>query len=167
MKKTIVHILLCLLPGLTFSQSPIKINPYVQQFGSYYSSDHINHSGIGFGGGIALSYGKHFISQADVNLLWINGNAVSTRIAAGIKKGGKWSPALLANITGMWGSRTEVLFENGDRPAIPAASIGFRFVPLRFENQRGFVSLFEFGLGFGAYQGIGYESSLLCVGISF
>jgi hypothetical protein len=147
------------------AQTKRTCTPYMQQLGLYYSSEHVTSTGYGLGVGVALGFGDHWLAQTDVNLHWINGNAISTRFAGGYKRAGKWAPAALANVTVLWGSRTEVLLEDGRRPMSPVPVFGLRLAPLRFENEKGFVSALEMGYGFGPYGGNCPELSLLVLGV--
>jgi hypothetical protein len=148
------------------AQTPVKWMPYIQQNGLYFSSEHVTSTGAGIGLGLAVGVGNHFLAQSDVNIYWINGNAVSTRLAAGYKRTGTWAPAILGNVSLLWGGRTEVLLEDGQRPVSPVVVVGLRFAGLRFENDKGFVSALELGFGFGPYKGTCPELSILSVGIN-
>jgi len=165
MKKILINA--CFLFSALFAaaQTPVQWMPYVQQNGVYFSSNHVTSTGAGIGLGLAVGVGNHFLAQSDINIYWINGNAVSTRLAAGYKRNGTWAPAILGNVSLLWGGRTEVLLEDGQRPVSPVAVLGLRLAGLRFENDKGFVSALELGFGFGPYQGTCPEVSFLCVGI--
>ena len=164
--KSVILLLCFLLAALhAAAQTSVRWMPYMQQNGLYFSSDHITSAGAGIGLGLAAGVGNHFLAQADVNIYWINGNAVSTRLAAGYKRSGSWAPAVLGNVSLLWGGRTEVLLEDGQRPVSPVAVPGLRIAGLRFENDKGFVSALELGFGFGPYRGACTEVSLLSVGV--
>jgi len=164
--KSVIILLFFMLSSLPVSaQKSVRWMPYMQQNGLYFSSDHITSAGAGIGLGLAVGLGNHFLAQSDVNIYWINGNAVSTRLAAGYKRNGAWAPAIMGNVSLLWGGRTEVLLEDGQRPVSPVAVLGLRIAGLRFENDKGFVSALEMGYGFGPYRGTCLEVSLLSVGI--
>lgn len=165
--KIIYILLLMLLSIPIYSQNNFKCNIFVQQPGMYYSSENITSAGFGFGSGIALEYNKNLISQADMNIYWMNGNALSTRFAAGYKLNGVWSPTVMLTYSILWGSRTEILYSDGSRPERFVNTYGIRIAPLRFENENGFVSLLEFGFGIGPYNGLNIEISTLSLGIVF
>lgn len=155
-----------LLPALSgLAQERSTWSPYVQQTGLNYSSDHVTSAGIGLGVGIALRKGDHFLAQTDVNIHWLNGNAVSTRLSAGYARKGVWAPAVLGNIAVLLGSRTEVLLEDGRRPLTPVAVFGLRMAALRFQNEKGFVSALETSFGVGPYDGRCVEVSFLVIAI--
>ena len=139
--------------------------PYAQQAGMNYSSDHVTSAGIGFGAGIACLAGKHFLAQTDLNIHWLNGNAVSNRLAVGYVRSGKWAPAVLGTVSVLWGSRTEVLLDDGREPVAPIAVVGIRIAPLRFQNERGYVSALETGYGFGPYDGRYLDVAIVAIGI--
>lgn len=165
MKRAVIHLCFFLAALHAAAQASVQWMPYIQQNGMYFSSDHITSAGAGIGFGLALGVGNHFLAQTDINIYWINGNAVSTRLAAGYKRNGTWAPAILGNVSLLWGGRTEVLLEDGQRPVSPVVVPGLRIAGLRFENEKGFVSALELGFGFGPYRGTCPEVSLLSVGI--
>ncbi len=165
MKRILVNVSFLLTALYAAAQTPVHWVPYMQQNGVYFSSDHVTSTGAGIGLGLAVEIGNHFLVQSDVNIFWINGNAVSTRLAAGYKRSGTWAPAILGNVSLLWGGRTEVLLENGQRPVSPVAVVGLKVAGLRFENDKGFVSALELGFGFGPYKGTCPEVSFLCVGV--
>ena len=75
------------------------------------------------------------------------------------------APAILGIVSLFWGSRTEILLEDGRRPISPVAVLGLRIAPLRFENDKGYVSALETVFGLGPYKGRCLEVSILAVGI--
>ncbi len=50
-------------------------------------------------------------------------------------------------------------------PVLPDGTPGLRISPLRFENDKGYVSALETGFGLGPYKGRCLEVSILAVGI--
>lgn len=166
MKRILINVCFLFAALHAAAQTPVKWLPYMQQNGMYFSSDHVTSTGAGIGLGLAVGIGNHFLAQSDVNIYWINGNAVSTRLAAGYKRSGTWAPAILGNVSLLWGGRTEVLLEDGQRPVSPVTVVGLRIAGLRFENEKGFVSALELGFGFGPYKGTCPEVSILSIGVN-
>lgn len=101
----------------------------------------------------------------DASILWGNGNAVSTRLALGYQRDGRWTPVIFGTFGLLWGQRTEVLSETGRRPAAPVWVVGLRTAPLRFESTRGYVSALELGYGVGPDRGRSLEVTLLAAGV--
>jgi hypothetical protein len=165
--RTIILILFAVCASRTaVSQFITEYSPYMQQAGIYFSSDRVTSDGVGVGIGCRFVHGKHLVGQADVNLLWGNGNAVATRLAIGYQRKGLWSPAILGTFNLLCGHRTEILSESGERPASPVWVAGLRAVPLKFANKHGFVSAFEFGYGIGPDNGRCIELTILSIGIA-
>jgi hypothetical protein len=104
-------------------------------------------------------------SYSLVNLLWGNGNVMPARIAIGIQRDGRWSPAILGTLSLFLGQRTEMLSESGERPAIPVWAIGLLAAPLRFESSLGYVSVLEVGYGFGPDGGRNIELTVLAMSV--
>lgn len=167
MKKFLFTIVILFASLPVFCQSTLKLAPYLRQGGMYFSSEQITSDGYGMGLGLSALSGKHLIVQADINVYWLNGNAFSTRLAAGYRKQGVWSPAILANFTTVYGSHTEVLNEDGSSPQFPVSAVGFRLTPLRFDNDKGFVSALELGYSVGKNKAKVPELTLLAVGVCF
>jgi hypothetical protein len=165
MKKILICLSFLFVSISVFCQSDIKILPYFRQGGMYFSSDNITSEGYGMGAGIAIQEGEHLLTEIDMNLFWLNGNAISARLSRGYKKAGKWSPTAMANLSVIYGSHTEVLYDDGSSPEMPAVSIGLKIAPLRFENDKGFVSILEFGYGVGNDNAMVPEITLLALGI--
>jgi hypothetical protein len=165
MRSTILIACLLIAAAQATAQTPMRWMPYAQQSGLYHTSEHVTSSGVGIGLGVALRAGDHFVAQSDCNIHWLNGNAATTRLAAGYVRSGTWAPAILGNVSLLWGSRTEILLEDGRRPVSPVAVLGLRIAPLRFENDKGYVSALETGFGLGPYKGRCLEVSILVVGI--
>jgi hypothetical protein len=163
----IKKILICLtlLISIAHSQSSFRWTPVLSQSGTYFSSDRVTLAGLGFAAGVQGVYAQNIVAQMDAGLLWINGNAIATRWALGYQKQGWWSPALFATFALYWGERTEVLAENGQRPATPVWTAGLRLAPLRFAYGRGFASALEFGYGIGPDLGRCFELTVLCAGV--
>lgn len=165
---------LILLAGLALamtstalSQENIKWTPFLHQTGMYYSSDKITSDGFGLGIGVHLLHKSQIAGQADVNILWGNGNAVSTRLAVGYEKKGTWTPAVYGTFNLVWGQRVELLTETGGSAPMPALATGIRITPLKFQTKMGYVSALEFGYGLGPYKAMSLEFSILSVGLSF
>lgn len=164
MKRILLIVILLFIAVGSFAQTKIKIIPGFQQSGIYFSSNNITVAGYGMGAGVSFSYKNNFIAQTDMNIYWLNGNALTSRVSAGYKKSGKWAPALYGYFSILYGSHTEVLYEDGSRPAIPVTAVGMRIAPLRFENDKIIFSAFELGYGFGKNGGRCTEITLLSVG---
>jgi len=164
MKRFLLIVILLLIGVCSYAQKKIKIKPCFQQNGIYFSSNNITVSGYGAGSGVAFGFKNNFIAQTDMNIYWLNGNAFSSRISAGFKKSGRWTPALYGNISLIYGSHTEVLYEDGSRPVIPVTILGMRIAPLRFENDKIILSAFELGYGISKNRGRCTEITLLLVG---
>jgi hypothetical protein len=167
MKKYVFIFLMILMAYAGFAQQRLEWTPYLQMTGSYYTSERLTHDGVGAGIGVSVVIDSQFVAQTDMNLLWLNGNAVSNRLALGYQKKGRWTPAILATFGLLWGSRTEVVSESGERPPSPVWVIGARLAPLKFQLKSGFVSALEFGYGFGPSGGRSLEATLLSIGITF
>lgn len=169
MKKTgfMITLLLAVLFSLrsSFAESALVWTPFVQQTGMYFSSERVTMGGAGIGVGAQLTWKKNWIAQTDANLVWGNGNAVSTRLALGYQREGRWQPAILSTFDLLWGQRTEVLSDSGERPAAPVWVVGLRGMPLRFTGPRGYVSALEFGYGVGPDAGYCLEFTVLTAGI--
>jgi hypothetical protein len=165
MKRTFVSIILLLLGVYSDAQTKLEIMPCFHQCGLYYSSAHVTSAGYGLGAGLVITCGKSLVAQADMNIYWLNGNALSSRLAVGYKKPGNWAPAIYATISFIYGSHTEVLYEDGSRPTMPVVVAGFRIAPIRFENTKGFVSILEYSCGLGRYNSMINELSLVSLGI--
>lgn len=165
MKRTFIIIILLFFWVNSDAQTKLGIMPCFHQCGLYYSSDHVTSAGYGLGAGLAINYGKNLVAQTDMNIYWLNGNALSSRLAIGYKKSGKWSPAIFAYVSFIYGSHTEVLYEDGSRPAMPVTVAGLRIAPLHFENTKGFVSVLEYSCGLGRNNSRINELSLISMGI--
>jgi hypothetical protein len=165
MRKILLFIIIVFAGTNSVAQTKRGILPCFQQSGMYYSSEHITSAGYGLGAGLAFNYGKHFVAQTDINIYWLNGNAFSSRLLVGYKKSGKWSPAIYGFFSILYGSHTEVIYEDGRRPEMPVPVIGLRIAPLRFENTKGFVSILEYSSGRGRYKGRLNELSLISIGL--
>ena len=165
MKRTFAIIILLFLGIYSVAQPKLGIMPYFHQYGLYYSSVRVTSAGYGLGAGLVINYGKNLVAQTDMNIYWLNGNALSSRLAVGYKKSGKWSPVIFAHVSFIYGSHTEVLYEDGSRPVMPVIVAGLRIAPLRFENTKGFVSVLEYSIGLGRNNSRINELSLISMGI--
>lgn len=166
MKKAIIFVIL-LISVSAKAQPSIRWTPFLQQTTVYFVSDRVTLAGLGIGAGAQFVWKKNFATQTDASILWANGNVVTTRLAFGYQREGQWQPAILATFSLLWGQRTEVLSETGQRPAAPVWVIGLRGAPLRFESSRGYVSALEPGYGIGPDHGIGLELTILAAGLSW
>lgn len=161
--KNLILILVVFLSIPAKAQESIEWTPLMQQTSLYFTSDQVTQAGIGLGGGIRLAIKNNYIAQTDVNVLWINGNAVSNRFALGYQRTGRWTPAVLGTMNVLWGHRTEILSENGERPKIPICVAGLRIDPFRFNTAAGSISMFELGYGLGPDKGRLYELCILSI----
>jgi len=150
---------------LLMAQTNIIYTPYLQSGGMYFSSKNITSAGIGSGIGLCLGISKYILVQSDANIYWMNGNAGAFRFAIGYKRTGRWSPAVFTNLTTIFGARTEILLDDGARPKNPALALSVRLSPLRWENEQGFISVFELGYGFGNYNAKYLETCFLSLGL--
>lgn len=146
------------------AEPSITWSPCIQQPIMYFSSDRVTMGGMGIGVGTRFERGKHLIGQTDANIFWANGNAVSTRLALGYQRDGRWKPALLGTFNLLWGQRIEVLSPTGQRPVTPVWVIGLRCMPLHFKSLRGFASALEIGYGISPDHGMLLEISILTAG---
>ena len=149
------------------SQDNIEWAPFLHQTGMYYTSDNLTSDGFGLGMGVHLLHQTQIAGQADVNILWGNGNAVTTRFALGYERKGTWTPAVYGTLNLVWGQKVQMLSETGEKPPVPTWIAGFRISPLKFQTKNGYVSALEFGYGFGPDQGRSIEFSVLSIGINF
>ncbi|MBD3225411.1 MAG: hypothetical protein GF313_11810 [Caldithrix sp.] len=148
------------------ARSEIQWTPVLQQTAMYYASDRVTADGIGPATGVNITWNENFIGQIDIGVLWGNGNSVPMRFALGYQKSGKWNPAVYGTFGLLFGQRTEVLSEDGRRPAIPVWNAGLRIAPLRFESAFGVASAFEIGYGIGPDNGTNLELTILSVGLT-
>lgn len=166
MKKNVLLALLLLsIPAL--AKNKIEYKPLLQQTILYFASDRITMGGFVMGAGVHITYNDNWIAQTDASLLWANGNAISTRLALGYQRGGTWTPAIMGTLGLLWGQRTEILDNNGQRPIAPVWVAGLRSAALRFTNERGYVSALELGYGIGPYKGSCLELTILAAGINW
>jgi hypothetical protein len=141
--------------------------PVLQQTALYFSSDRVTMGGMGPGAGAQIIWRKNYLAQTDFSVLWANGNAFSTRLAAGYQKNGTWAPAMLAAFGLLWGQRTETLSETGQLPPAPVWFIGIRGAPLRFQGSFGYASALELGCGIGPDHGLNLEVTILSAGFNW
>ena len=167
--KVRIFIVLLLILGSWQSQAQkaFTFSPLIQQCGMYYSSDRITSDGIGVGLGLHILHRNGVAAQADVNLLWLNGNSIPVRLAVGYQKKGNWTPAAYLSVDAIFGQRTQVLDETGSEPPVPAWSFGLRITPLKFRTKSGFISALELGCGLGPDRALNLELTLISAGISF
>ena len=134
-----------------------------QQRSIYFTSDRVTAAGVGGGIGAQVVLNRFLLAQADAGILWGNGNVVPTRLAFGIQRDGRWSPAILGTFSLLWGQRIEILSASGQRPAAPVWVVGLLAAPLRFEGSWGYASALELGYGIGPDRGQSLELTLLSV----
>lgn len=163
---TLLSILLWAAASAGLAQQNCRWSVVAQQANLFYSSRQITSAGTGFGAGAGFTYRDWWMAQADANLYWLNGNAWSLRLAIGIRRPGKWSPAVMAGGALVGGARTEIITGDGARPAFPVFVPEIRFAPLRFQNERGQVSILECGAGLGPDKGILGQLSIISLGLA-
>ncbi|HPG40593.1 MAG TPA: hypothetical protein PLP19_15855 [bacterium] len=166
MKRTIFLVLLLSVVTAGFAQ-PLTCTPFIQQKCLYYSSDRVNTGGLGVGAGIQVIHKQNYIVNTDVDVLWANGNAISTRLALGYQRHGGWAPVIFSTFSLLWGDRTETLLNNGQRPATPVWTVGLAGSVLRFQKAHSFVSALETGYGIGPDGGCYYEVTILKTGVNW
>ncbi|HNX86395.1 MAG TPA: hypothetical protein PKN12_05650 [Bacteroidales bacterium] len=161
----LILLILCTLP--CGAQKNLTFSPLIQQCGMYYTSDRITADGVGLGLGLHLLHRTGLAAQADVNLLWLNGNSIPIRLALGYQRSGRWTPAAYLTADAIVGQRTQFLSETGAKPPVPAWSFGVRITPLKFRTAKGFLSALELGVGIGPARLLNLEVTLFSAGISF
>jgi hypothetical protein len=166
MKRWIILTILLFSVSIN-AQQKISWTPLLQQTSLYFASNRVTMTGFGIGSGVSVTWKQNLFAQGDINILWINGNAIATRLAVGYKRRGFWAPSIAGTFGILSGQRTEVLSRTGKRPAEPVWVIGLRGAPLRFENSNGFVSALEIGYGVGPYSGRSIELTILSAGINW
>jgi hypothetical protein len=139
----------------------------VQQAAMLHLGGDASWAGAGGGLGAQLVWRGRFVAQADANLLWATGNAVTTRLAAGVQRRARWSPAAWATLTLVWGDRIEKLDDDGSRPPRPGSAVGLRGSPLRWATPQVMVSAGELGVAFTPSGGLWLEMTVLAVGATF
>ncbi len=159
--------MLLIVAHSTEAQRLLTLTPFLQQTGMYYASDRITSDGLGLGLGLHALHRSGVAAQADVNLIWGNGNAVTTRLALGYQRKGRWNPGAFATLNLLWGQRVEILDEKGDPPGMPAWAAGIRITPLKFEAGKGFISALELGAGIGPAKAFSLEVTILSAGVRF
>jgi hypothetical protein len=147
------------------STSSVTVVPLLHQGLVFLSSDEVTGGGLGGGAGAQAVWRDRVVLQADVSVLWGAGNAVVARLAAGVQRRGRFSPALLATAALLGGQRIEFLDEGGRGPPAPSWAAGLRAAPLRFTGGAGFVSALEAGAALGPAGGLWLELGLLTAGV--
>lgn len=154
-------LLLALVPCFLHGFKADNLSPYVQQNLMFFQSDRITMGGVGGGFGLNAKLSENVFANAELSLLWGNGNAIPTSFSLGWHKSGTWQPAISGTVCTLWGDRTEMLSDNGERPVVPLVTGGIKLAPLRFCKNGSYVSALELGYGFGPYKGHYYSLSLL------
>ena len=165
MKRTFVLAIL-LLSAAVNAKPTIEWTPVLQQIVETYRSDRVTMGGAGVGTGVQFVYHENTLAQIDANILWANGNAVSTRLALGFQRDGRWAPAVLSTLCSR-GQRTETLSSTGERPAAPVLTMGLRAAPLRFAVSGGYISALEMGYAIGPDHGRHLQLTILAAGVSW
>ena len=167
MRMVFIICLSCLCPMVNLAQATFTKSVILQQAGIYYTSDRVTAYGYGIGTGISLNWEKGLTAQADVNLLWTNGNLVASRLAIGYHIKRKWSPGFYLATTLLAGHKTEVLDDQGQRPPSVTWAGGFRILPFYFAGSKGYISALELGYGIGADEGQFLEITILSAGLKW
>jgi len=149
------------------ARSELVWRPLLIQNVITFSSPHVTAGGVGGGGGIQLEYHGRYLAQADVSLLFSAGNALATRFALGLTRGGTWAPAGWLSYGALWGDRLEFIAGNEGRPVIPTWAVGVRGSALRFRQDFGVVSLLELGAGSNFAGGVWLDVTILQAAVTF
>jgi len=164
---SIIFIMSFLSACSAYSQENFKWTAFLHQTGMYYTSGRVTSDGFGLGLGVHALHKSQVAGQVDVNILWGNGNAVTTRFALGYERKGKWAPGVYGTFNMIWGQRVQMLSETGEKPPMPAMAAGIRVTPLKFITKSGYISALELGYGFGPEKAMSLEFSILTAGIYF
>ncbi|HEX8826385.1 MAG TPA: hypothetical protein VF794_41165 [Archangium sp.] len=172
---------LLLLSTLAASPDPaedvVRAEPSRHQFSLYarsgatvYLSRVRTHGGVGGGFGLRDTVDGRWLLQADANALIGVGTSFAVRLGAGVQREGRWAPAALVNLTGLFGDRMDFL--TPEHPSFiggPSLGLGLTFAPARFTLGRAQVSLLEVGVGVGTDRpglGLLYGLTVLEVGVA-
>ncbi|WP_257461858.1 hypothetical protein [Archangium lipolyticum] len=147
-----------------------QLSLYVRSGGTVYLSPARTQGGLGGGLGLRDTVDGRWLLQADANALTGLGSAFAVRLGAGVQRQGWWSPAVLVNLTGVFGDKLDFLTpEHPVAIAGPALGLGVTVAPARFMLGSAQVSLLEFGVGVGTDSpglGLLYGLTLLEVGVA-
>jgi hypothetical protein len=146
----------------------LELIPIAAQHAVLLLSDRVTAGGGGGGLGAQLIYQRRYLLQADIGMLLGFGNALATRLAAGVQLSARdYAPAFWASGGALWGDRVEFLTGAGERPATPSFALGARASPLRFVSELGMVSALELGAGTDLAGALWLELGVLTVGARF
>lgn len=143
---------------------------YVRSGALGYLSSARTQGGVGGGVGLRDTLHDWWLLQADVNALTGLGSVLAVRLAAGVQRQGRWTPAALVSLTGQFGDQLGfVMPENPGAVRGPSAALGLLLEPARFSLGRAQVSFLELNVGVGSDfpgRGMLYGLTLLEVGMS-
>ncbi|KFA91765.1 hypothetical protein [Archangium violaceum] len=153
------------------SESPRhQFSLYGRSGASIYLSSARTHGGVGGGFGVRDTVDGRWLLQADVNALTGLGSAFAVRVGAGVQRQGWWAPAVLLNLSGLFGDRLDFLTPEHPVPvAGPSLGLGLTVAPARFTLGKAQVSVLELGVGVGTDNpglGLLYGLTLLEVGVA-
>lgn len=158
-------------PEETLSARPRKehlaFTVFLQQNAMFISGSDVTSGGLGGGVGAQVAWQRRYLAQVDLDVLWLVGTPLVTRLAVGVQRDGGWTPALWATANALWGGRIEMLDQEGGRPPAPSWGVGLRASPLRFTGGRDFVSALEAGAAVDFDGCTWLELTLLQVGTAW
>lgn len=147
-----------------------QLSLYVRSGATVYLSPARTQGGVGGGVGLRDTVDGRWLLQADASGLTALGSALAVRVGAGVQRQGWWSPAVLVNLTGIFGDRVDFLTpEHPEAVAGPSVGLGLTLAPVRFSMGRARVSALELGVGVGTERpglGLLYGLTLLEVGVA-
>jgi hypothetical protein len=147
-----------------------QLSLYARSGATVYLSRVRTHGGVGGGFGLRDTVDGRWLLQADANALIGVGTSFAVRLGAGVQREGRWAPAALVNLTGLFGDRMDFL--TPEHPSFiggPSLGLGLTFAPARFTLGRAQVSLLEVGVGVGTDRpglGLLYGLTVLEVGVA-
>ena len=148
-----------------------QLSVYLRSGAALYLSDARTQGGVGGGVGVRDTVDGRWVLQADVNGLTGLGSVLAVRVGAGLQRQGVCSPAVMVNLTGLFGERLDFFIPaHPQSVAGPALGLGLTLAPVRFHLGRTQVSVLELGVGVGTDRpglGLLYGLTLLEVGMTF
>ena len=163
-------VLSALAEAPTAPPSPHQLTFYVRSGATAYLSNARTQGGVGGGLGLRDTVNDRWLLQADVNGLTGLGSVLAVRLAAGVQRQGRWTPAALVSLTGLLGDQLGfVMPENPGAVRGPSLALGVTLAPARFSLGSAQVSFLELGVGLGSDwpgRGMMYGLTLLEVGMA-
>jgi hypothetical protein len=147
-----------------------QLSLYARSGATLYLSRARTHGGVGGGFGLRDTVDGRWLLQADASGLTGLGSALEVRVGAGVQRQGRWAPAALVSLTGLFGDRLDFL--TPEHPSVipgPSLGLGLTLAPARFALGQARVSVFELGVGVGTDRpglGLLYGLTLLEVGVA-